>query len=128
MEQYLHAVIDLGCELVKKDVASFRLLRSVHRRIGMLEQERWGVAIFRVQGNANTGSHCDRGSLECAPGGDGLDYFRRNRGHISLFFDFLHEAHEFVSPVATDGIHGSERGFQPPGDHAEHRVSNLMPV
>ena len=50
-------VVRLGCKLVKEDVASFHLLRSVHRRIGTLEQKCWGGAILRVQGDANTGSH-----------------------------------------------------------------------
>jgi len=113
---------------VEAEPAPARLLGTVQRRVGILEQGLRVAAVARMEGDAHAGGHRTRAPADehrlGQAGGDLAGDLRRERrpGRV------LDEDDELVSTEAGHGVLGPQAGRQACRDFAQQGVADVVAV
>nr|GFD20471.1 hypothetical protein [Tanacetum cinerariifolium] len=100
-----------------------RLLRAVHRLIGMAEELRKVGGVFGVVGDADAGQDLPVMALEDHGHGEGLaDFFRHLAGILGAV-DPVEQYHEFITADARHGIGFAHALFQAMGHFLEQQIA-----
>ena len=102
-------------------------LGMVHRDIGILEQRVHVLAIIRVNADADAGSDIEFVTIEPVRQRNGFHDVLGDMRCLLYAANLGQQDHEFIAPLATDGIDATDIPVQLPGDLLQQFVADAMP-
>ncbi len=102
-------------------------LGMIHRGVGVPDHRFNVLAVVGVEADADAQGDVEPMATDEMGLGHGLDQLFGGEDSVLRIFDFGQQHHEFVAPLAADGIREADARLQALGDRLQQLVADRMP-